>query len=75
MSSEAELYARLFPFILRDFMTKEDVSALLLYNFIQNKMLFFDINTELGIDRANYYKSLIENGEDLSEKIKPIIEL
>lgn len=75
MSNEADLYARIFPFILRDFMTKDDISALLLFNFIQNKMIFTDINTELGIDTANYYKNLIENGEDLSEKIKPIIEL
>lgn len=75
MSEEAELYARLFPYILRDFSTHNDIVTLLTLNFLNNKLIFYDIKPESSIDIANYYKSLIENGEDLTEKIKPVIEL
>lgn len=74
---DAEMYIRLFPYILRDFMHREDLKGVLAASLPPEILLFldFDVNVE-GIKQALIYKNLIDNGEEsLSEKVKPVINL
>lgn len=74
---DAELYIRLFPYMLRDFMHREDLKGLLLASLSPEILLLldFDVNVE-GTKQALFYKDLLDNGEEsLSEKVKPVINL
>jgi len=72
----AELYLKIYPFLLRDFMHRDDIRNLLLANFTLNGNPFIDFgsNTE-GLRQAIEYKSILDSGDNLGEKIKPVIEL
>lgn len=73
----AELYIKLYPYILRDFIHRADLRNLLLSNFSQSSFsgfVDFDSNTE-GIRQGLEYKDLYDSGDSLGEKIIPIIEL
>ena len=74
---DAELYARLMPYILRDFASRKDMINLMLLNFSLGGQSFIDnADSSEGVKIALYYKELIESGaEDLATKIKPVIEI
>lgn len=75
-SNNVELYARLVPYILRDFMHKSDLRNLLITNFLANGSPFIDIDTGAeGIKQALLYKQLLDDGDELDEKVKPVIKL
>lgn len=72
----AELYAKLFPYILRDFMLTNDLKSLLILAFPELELLNsinLDTSSE-GIKKALQYKKYLDDGDDdLSKKIKPVI--
>lgn len=72
-----EMYVRLYPYLLRDFMHRNDMRNLLLANFTQAEIgSFIDFGSDAeGIRRALEYKNFLDAGEELTEKIKPIIDL
>ena len=72
-----EMYVRLYPYILRDFMHRNDMRNLLLANFAQTEASsFIDFGSDVeGIRKALEYKSFLDTGEELAEKIKPILDL
>lgn len=77
-NSDAELYIRLFPFIVRDFICKDDLRNTLL-SFMPNgdsfDLMSIDNSSE-ALRKALLYKSYLDNGEEnLSDIVKPIIEL
>lgn len=72
----AELYLKIYPFLLRDFMHRDDLRNLLLTNFILSGNIFIDFGSNIeGLRQAVEYKSVLDSGEDIGEKIKPVIEL
>lgn len=78
-SGDAELYAKLMPYILRDFIHKNDLNNLIRELMMSLGQFNFFINTDSnseGIKTALLYKELLDNGtEDINEKIKPVIEI
>ena len=75
---DAELYARLFPFIASDFVFKEDLrNTLLLLNPESEILNFINISSQPeALKRAMLYKHLLDKGDDdLSKTINPIIEI
>lgn len=77
INADAELYIRLFPFIAKDFVCKEDLRNLLMSFGADSQFQVFgvDDNSE-ALRKALLYKNYLDNGEqNLSEVIKPIIEL
>lgn len=73
----AELYAKLLPFILRDFTHKFDLKNILFSIVDPERLLFVNLdNNSEGIRVALLYKELLDNGSDeLSKKIKPVINI
>lgn len=72
-----ELYIKLLPYILRDFAHKNDIQIFLQNNFSQRGDILFleSIPQSEGIRQSLEYMNFLENGDNIIEKIKPIIEL
>jgi len=72
----AELYAKLFPYIVKDFPFKEDLKTILLAFNMPNPSIFALDSSPEGFKKAIFLKSIIDSGDDeLTKKIKPIIKI
>jgi hypothetical protein len=72
----AEQYAKLVPYILRDFAHRDDIKNMILALQADPTGLVSQILSDSeGIRAAQGYKSILDSGESLTDRIKPVIKL
>lgn len=71
-----EQYVKLMPYILRDFIHKDDVKNMIIEILANPASLVGDILSDSeGIRAAREYKVILDSGEELLPQIKPVIKL
>jgi hypothetical protein len=71
----AELYVKLMPYILRDFMHKDDVkNTILAMQADPSGLISLLISDSEGLRAAQDYKAILDSGEELTERVKPVIK-
>ena len=72
----AEQYIKLMPYILRDFVHKNDIKNMILLLQADPTGLLLEVLSESeGIRAAQEYKVLLDSGKDLIDHVKPVIKL
>jgi hypothetical protein len=71
-----EQYIKLMPYILRDFVHKDDVKNMILALMVAPPGLAQEAFSDSeGIKAVLEYKVILDSGDELAEKVKPVIKL